>query len=250
MADRDEELQGLQDEIERYRREIEHLLGDRSEYLRVSAHQMKSPLATILFSVDTLLGNYAGSLNSKQLRIVESIRNGSRDLQALIMDILELERFRAGEVELEKVDYTELCIQATLELKEKIQAKNINFLSDIPYQTLITSGHRVGLKHAVYNLLENAVKYSELGGIVKISVAFDEGKGLIETSVEDRGIGIPEEDQARIFEEFYRAPNARLFDKHGTGFGMTLVKQIIEICGGHITLRSREHELSIFPCSR
>ena len=242
MADRDEELQGLQDEIERYRGEIEHLLGDRSEYLRVSAHQMKSPLATILFSVDTLLGNYAGSLNSKQLRIVESIRNGSRDLQALIMDILELERFRAGEVELEKVDYTELCIQATLELKEKIQAKNINFLSDIPYQRLITSGHRVGLKHAVYNLLENAVKYSELGGIVKISVTFDEGKGLIETSVEDRGIGIPEEDLARIFEEFYRAPNARLFDKHGTGFGMTLVKQIIEICGGTITLRSREHE--------
>jgi len=242
MADRDEELQGLQDEIERYRREIEHLVKDRSEYLRVSAHQMKSPLATILFSVDTLLGNYAGSLNSKQLRIVESIRNGSRDLQALILDILELERFRAGEVELEKVDYTELCIQATLELKEKIQAKNINFLSDIPYQRLITSGHRVGMKHAVYNLLENAVKYSELGGIVKISVTFDEGKGLIETSVEDRGIGIPEEDLARIFEEFYRAPNARLFDKHGTGFGMTLVKQIIEICGGTITLRSREHE--------
>lgn len=242
MADRDEELRGLQDEIERYRREIEHLVKDRSEYLRVSAHQMKSPLATVLFSVDTLLGNYAGPLNSKQLRIVESIRNGGRDLQALIMDILELERFRAGEVELENVDYVELCTQATLELKEKIQAKNINFLSDIPYQRLLTSGHRVGLKHAVYNLLENAVKYSQQGGMVKISVAFDEGKGLIETSVEDRGIGIPEEEQARIFEEFYRAPNARLFDKHGTGFGMTLVKQIIEICGGTITLRSREHE--------
>ena len=242
MGKRDEELKKLQDQIEGYRREIEQLLGDRSEYLRVSAHQMKSPLATVLFSVDTLLGNYAGPLNGKQLRIVESIRNGSRDLQALIMDILELERFRAGEVELESVDFAEICIQSALELKDKIQAKDIDFVSDIPRQRLITSGHRVGLKQAVYNLVENAIKYSELGGTVRLSVTFDEGEGLIQTSVEDQGIGIPEEDQVRIFEEFYRATNARLFDKHGTGFGLTLVKQIIEICGGSITLRSREHE--------
>ncbi len=242
MSDRDDELQKLNEEIERYRREVERLVNERSEYLRVSAHQMKSPIATIQFSVDTLLGNYAGPLNSKQLRIVESIRNGSRDLQALIMDILELERFRAGEVELEKVDYAELCMQATMELKAKIQAKDINFVSDIPHRKLVISGHQLGLKHAVYNLLENAVKYSDHGGLVKISVKYDDAKSIIETTVEDRGIGIPEGEQERVFEEFYRAPNARLFDKHGTGFGMTLVKQIIEICGGTINLRSRENE--------
>ena len=242
MGKSDEELTRLQDQVEGLRNEIEQLVRGRSEYLRVSAHQMKSPLATILFSVDTLLGNYAGPLNSKQLRIVESIRNGSRDLQALIMDILELERFRAGEVELGDVDFTELCIQSALELKDKIQAKDIVFISDIPHQRFITSGHAVGLKHAVYNLIENAIKYSEQGGTVRLSVAPDRKGGVIQTSVEDRGIGIPEKDQASIFEEFYRASNARLFDKHGTGFGMTLVKQIVEICGGSITLKSREHE--------
>jgi len=242
MEAKDEELQRLKQELEKYRREVERLVKDRSEYLRVSSHQMKSPIATILFSVETLLGNYAGPLNSKQLRIVEAIRNGSRELQALIMDILELERFRSGEIELEKVDFAELCMQAIEELKEKIHARNIQFLSDVPRKKLMTTGHRVGLKHAVYNLIENAIKYSEHGGLVRFTVMFDEGKGVIETSVEDKGIGIPEEDREKIFEEFYRAPNARLFDKHGTGFGMTLVKQIIDMCGGTISLSSRENE--------
>jgi NADPH-dependent 2,4-dienoyl-CoA reductase/sulfur reductase-like enzyme/rhodanese-related sulfurtransferase/two-component sensor histidine kinase len=238
----EDDLERLERELEAYKREVERLVKDRSEYLRVSAHQMKSPLATILFSVDTLLGNYAGPLNGKQLRIVESIRNGSRDLQALIMDILELERFRTGEVELEEVDYADIVMQAIDELKEKIQSREINFVSDVPRKKLIVRGHRVGLKHAVYNLIENGIKYSEQGGVVRVSVLFDEKSGSIETRVEDRGIGIPEDEQDRIFEEFYRAPNARLFDKHGTGFGMTLVRQIIEICGGSISLESVENE--------
>jgi NADPH-dependent 2,4-dienoyl-CoA reductase/sulfur reductase-like enzyme/rhodanese-related sulfurtransferase/two-component sensor histidine kinase len=241
MSER-EELERLNEELEKYKAEVERLLKDRSEYLRVSAHQMKSPIATILFSVDTLLGNYAGPLNSKQLRVVESIRNGSRDLQALIMDILELERFRAGEIELEPVDFVEICMDSIEELKDKIQAREINFISDIPRKRLVTRGHPVGLKHAVYNLIENAVKYSDHGGFVRISVGFDETEKRIDTSVEDRGIGIPQEEQDRIFEEFYRAPNAKIFDKHGTGFGMTLVKQIIEICGGSISLKSVENE--------
>jgi NADPH-dependent 2,4-dienoyl-CoA reductase/sulfur reductase-like enzyme/rhodanese-related sulfurtransferase/two-component sensor histidine kinase len=242
MAVKDEELERLEEQLRKYKGEVERLLKDRSEYLRVSAHQMKSPIATILFSVETLLGNYAGPLNSKQLRVVESIRNGSRDLQALIMDILELERFRTGEVELEEVDFTEICLEAVEELKEKIQSKDIKLLSDIPRKRLITRGHRVGLKHAVYNLMENAVKYSNRQGMVRFSVMFDEAGALIRTVVEDHGIGIPAQEQEKVFEEFYRAPNARLFDKHGTGFGMTLVKQIIDICGGGITLSSRENE--------
>jgi NADPH-dependent 2,4-dienoyl-CoA reductase/sulfur reductase-like enzyme/rhodanese-related sulfurtransferase/two-component sensor histidine kinase len=242
MSARGDELEELKQELEEYQREIERLIRDRSEYLRVSAHQMKSPIATILFSVETLLGNYAGPLNSKQLRVVESIRNGTRDLQALITDILELERFRAGEIELELVDFVDISMQAVEELKERIQEKNLTFVSDVPRKRLMTSGHQVGLKHAVHNLIENAVKYSERGGFVGFTVRFDEQSKTVEATVEDRGIGIPEEDQEKIFEEFYRASNARLFDKQGTGFGMTLVKQIIDLCGGTLSLKSREHE--------
>jgi len=240
--DCDERIEKLRKEIETYREEADRLLSSRDEYLTVSAHQMKSPISTILFSVDTLLGDYAGRLNSKQLRIVESIKRVSGDLQNLIMDILELERFRSGSAPLEDVDITAVCLEAVEDLHGKIREKNISFSADIPRKSLIVSGNGTGLEHGVYNLLENAVKYSEPEGRVKFTLRYDEGEGTITGTVEDEGIGIPEEAQERIFEEFYRAPNARRFDRRGTGFGMSIVKQIFELCGGTVGLQSRENE--------
>ena len=76
-------------------------------------------------------------MNNKQLRVVESIKRGGRDLQDLIMDILELERFRSGEVELMEVDFSEVCIEAVDELREKIREKGIHFVSDIPRKSLM-----------------------------------------------------------------------------------------------------------------
>jgi NADPH-dependent 2,4-dienoyl-CoA reductase/sulfur reductase-like enzyme/rhodanese-related sulfurtransferase/two-component sensor histidine kinase len=222
--------------------EVARLLKERSEYLRISAHQMKSPLATITFSIDTLLGDYAGRLNSKQMRIVQSIRRSSKELQDLIMDILELEKFRTGKVVLERVNFSEVCVEAIDELREKIQEKNIKFGSDLPVMILITRGNRVGLRHAIYNLIENAIKYSHREGSIRFRVSYDEKDKTISAEIEDHGIGIPEESQKDIFEEFYRAPNARQFDRNGTGFGMVIVKQIIESSGGKISVWSRENE--------
>jgi len=242
MPGPEDKVKQLEEEIKKYQQEVERLLRERRGYLRVSAHQMKSPISTIIFSADTLIGDYAGKLNSKQLRVVESIKQRSKDLQALILDILELERFRTGEVDLEAIDFTEICIGAIDELRVKFREKNIHFVSDIPHKILIIPGNKVGLKHAVFNVIENAVKYSQMDGWVGFSVTYDETKGNIKAVVEDKGIGIPVEEQKRIFEEFYRAPNARLFDKNGTGFGLAIVKQIIEICGGTISVQSKENE--------
>ncbi len=246
MSDAEKRIKDLEKQVQQHREEVERLLRDRREYLRISAHQLKSPLATIIFSAETLLGEYAGKLNNKQLRVVESIKRGSRDLQDLIMDILELERFRSGEVELMDVDYSEICLEAVDELREKIREKGIHFVSDIPRKSLIVSGNQIGLKNAVYNLLENAVKYTSREGDVIFTVQYSEDSGEILTRVEDSGIGIPEEARDKIFDEFYRAENARLFDKKGTGFGLTIVKKIIEICGGSIRVQSRMNEGTVF----
>jgi NADPH-dependent 2,4-dienoyl-CoA reductase/sulfur reductase-like enzyme/rhodanese-related sulfurtransferase/two-component sensor histidine kinase len=243
---RDRDIQQLSDEVEGLNRQIQRLHSERSEYLRVSAHQMKSPIATILFSVDTLLGDYAGRLNSKQLSVVESIRNSARNLQNLIMDILELERFRSGDIQPEEVDFTRISVEAVESLRERIREKNLIFTSDIPRTVLMVWGNKVGLQHAIHNLLENAVKYSEPGGEVSCRVSYEDtgagGESWITAVVADSGIGIPEEDLDKVFEEFYRSPNAKRFDKNGTGFGMAIVKQVVELCGGKISLESRENE--------
>ncbi len=246
MSDAEKRIKDLEKQVQQHREEVERLLRDRREYLRISAHQLKSPLATIIFSAETLLGEYAGKLNNKQLRVVESIKRRSRDIQDLIMDILELERFRSGEVEFMEVDFSEVCIEAVDELREKIREKGINFVSDIPRKSLIVSGSKVGLKHAVYNLLENAVKYTPREGTVILTVQYGEDTSEIVTRVEDSGIGIPGEVLDKIFDEFFRAENARLFDKKGTGFGLTIVKKIIEICGGSIRVESKMNKGTVF----
>jgi NADPH-dependent 2,4-dienoyl-CoA reductase/sulfur reductase-like enzyme/rhodanese-related sulfurtransferase/two-component sensor histidine kinase len=241
MADADSEIRRLKEELGKLKDEVDRLLQERSEYLRVSAHQMKSPLATILFSVDTLLGDYAGRLNSKQLLVAQSIKRSSKELQDLIMDILELEKFRSGRLELEEFDFADVYVQAVEELREKIREKNIDFRSELPRKSLLTLGSRVGLRHSLYNLIENAVKYSHRDGIVTATVRFDESRKRITCVIEDRGIGIPGDDLERIFEEFYRAQNARLFDKNGTGFGLSIVKQVVEKSGGRIDVSSKEN---------
>ncbi len=241
MTDHDARLEKMKKQLDEHEKKITQLIEKRNEYLQVSAHQMKSPLATILFSIDTLLGDYAGRLNSKQMRIVESIKRSSNELQNLIMDIMELERFKSGDVVLEPVDFTEVCTRVLDELRDKIHEKNIKFNSDIPRTILIVFGSSTGLKHAVRNLVENAVKYSRRDTKVEFSLKYDESEKTVTMTVQDSGIGIPEQAIERIFEEFYRAPNAKIFDKTGTGFGLTIVREIIELCGGKIDLKSKEN---------
>ena len=99
----------------------------------------------------------------------------------------------------------------------------------------------MGLRHSIYNLIENAVKYFHRDGLITSTVRFDEREKRVTYVLEDRGIGIPADAQERIFEEFYRAPNARTFDKNGTGFGLAIVKQIVEKSGGRIGVSSTEN---------
>ncbi len=238
--DADYDIDKLKRELEEYRNEIERLYRERSDYLRISAHQMKSPLATISFNIETLLGEYAGRLTSKQIHLIESVKRSTESLQNLIRDILELEKLRSGAIELVDVDYTEVCMRAVDQIRDKVQEKGLYFEVSIPNKSIIIKGNQFALEQMLLNLLENAVKYTEKHGVVIFSVDYDENK--VNTIVKDTGIGIPEQDQKRIFEEFYRAPNAKKYDRSGTGFGMAIVKQIVYYMHGSISLRSKEGE--------
>ncbi|MFW6138879.1 MAG: FAD-dependent oxidoreductase [Spirochaetota bacterium] len=238
MYDPQKEIERLNQEVENYRQEMQKVMKERSEYIRVSAHQMKSPLATISFSLETLLAEYAGRLSNKQLRIIESIKRNTDTLQNLISDILELEKIRTGKVELEEVDFVDICTEVAEEIRDKVQEKDLYFELNLPHKLLITRGHQIGLKQALFNLLENAVKYSYRNGAISLTVGYDENESTITCIVKDNGIGIPEEEQQKIFEEFYRAPNAKRYDRAGTGFGMVIVKEIVDFCNGKIRIYS------------
>ncbi len=236
------EFSRLNKQVDEYKKEIERLIKERNEYLIVSAHQMKSPLSTIVFSINTLLGEYAGKLNSKQLQIVSSIKRNAETLKDLIRDIIELEKLRFGNVDFEEMDLVEISMQAIDELRDKVQAKEIHFDVKIPNEVLIIKGHSLGMKQVMLNLLENAIKYSKKYGEVCFSIDFDVSKKQVNVIVTDRGIGIPDKEQKNIFQEFYRAQNARRFDQTGTGFGMVIIKQVLDILGGEFDLWSKVNE--------
>ena len=246
MKDPKYEIERMNKLIDEYKQEVERLVKERNEYLIVSAHQMKSPLLTIIFSINTLLGEYAGKLNSKQLTIVSSIKRSAETLQKLIVDIIELEKLRSGKIEFKLIDVVAISMLAIEELRDKIREKDIQFDVNLPNQKLIVKGNRLGLKQIVLNLLENAVKYSNRYGEVSYSLGYDESKKSVTGLVRDKGIGIPADEQPNIFREFYRAQNARRFDATGTGFGMVIVKQVLDLCGGTISFESKEGEGSKF----
>jgi NADPH-dependent 2,4-dienoyl-CoA reductase/sulfur reductase-like enzyme/rhodanese-related sulfurtransferase/nitrogen-specific signal transduction histidine kinase len=246
MKDPEFDITRMSTQVEEYKREVERLVKERNEYLIVSAHQMKSPLLTIIFSINTLLGEYAGKLNSKQLGIVTSIKRSAETLQNLIADIIELEKLRSGKIEFESIDLVSISILAIDELRDKIKEKDIRFDVSLPDKQVVIKGNRLGIKQVILNLLENAVKYSNRNGEVSYSLGYDESKHTVTGVVKDRGIGIPKEEQAEIFKEFYRAQNARRFDATGTGFGMTIVKQVLDLCGGDIKITSKEAKGSRF----
>ncbi|MBN2323408.1 MAG: FAD-dependent oxidoreductase [Spirochaetes bacterium] len=246
MKDPEFDIDRMNMQIEEYKKEVERLVKERNEYLIVSAHQMKSPLLTIIFSINTLIGEYAGKLNSKQLGIVTSIKRSAETLQNLIADIIELEKLRSGTIEFESIDLVSISMLAIDELRDKIREKDIQFDVNLPDKQVLIKGNRLGIKQVILNLLENAVKYSNRNGEVSFSLGYNESKHTVTGVVKDRGIGIPKEEQAEIFKEFYRAQNARRFDATGTGFGMTIVKQVLDLCRGDISIESRESEGSRF----
>jgi len=236
-----EEVRKLREKLEDAQKKIDQLMQERSDYLRVGAHQMKGPLSTISFSIDTLLKEYAGRLSWRQLRVIESIKNSTDALQNLVHDILELERLREEELRLETVDFLNICTEVIDTLRGKIQEKDIILEVNVPHRVLITMGTKLALRQVVMNLLENSIKYSHPHGEIVFTVGYDEKEKTISCTVKDNGIGIPETDQEKIFQEFYRAPNARRFDHTGTGFGMTIVKRVLELCGGKINIYSKEN---------
>ncbi len=241
MSNQDD-MKELRERVERLQSEIDRLKRGRNEYLRMSAHQLKSPLSTISFSIDTLLKEYAGRLNWRQLRVIESIKNSTNNLQSLIHDILDLEKLRSEKMDFENLDYLKICTEAVDELHRKIEERAINLEINMPHRMLVTYGNQIALKQVVYNLLENAVKYSFKGGEVNFTVEYDDREKIIISVIRDKGIGIPEDEQQHLFDEFYRAPNARIFDKTGTGFGMAIVKRVLDLCEGSIEVWSRENE--------
>jgi Amt family ammonium transporter len=217
----------------------------KSDLLARMSHEFRTPLNAIVGFSDLLAEQGEGSLGDAYADYVRHVSDGAQHLLALVNDILDLSRIEAGRAELRCRNFS--VPEATAEVLSVIEplakAKNIELHNDVPC-ALITYGDRTRFKQILFNLLSNAVKFTPADGSVQVNAERDcDG---IRFCVIDTGIGIQNEKQTDIFEEFVQVTSPANGVKEGAGLGLTITKGIVELHGGRIWVESASGEGSRF----
>lgn len=219
-------------------KEIERV---KTEFVSIASHQLRTPLSTINWYSEILLSGDAGDLTSYQKEYLNEIYKGNKRMIDLVNALLNVSRLEVGAfiVETKEMNLSEVVKEVLNELKPQIQAKNIvveeNYDKAMPPVYADFSLVKVILQ----NLITNSIKYTPQGGKVQIEIAPKANKTFIIT-VGDTGIGIPKEQQPKIFTKLFRADNARETDPDGTGLGLYIIKSIIDQTSGKIWFESEE----------
>jgi two-component system phosphate regulon sensor histidine kinase PhoR len=216
--------------------EIKKLENLRQEFVANVSHELKTPLTAIRSYAETLLrGAIDDPANNRSF--LEKIEKNAQSLAALIDDTLELSRLEAhrGVAPFEPVLLAEEVDRALETLSARIKEKRLEIVKLGKPGNCEISGEPEHVYRALLNLLDNAVKYSPVGG--KIELSCERTGGELRLSVKDNGPGIPAEHHPRIFERFYRVDKARSRELGGTGLGLSIVKHIMEIHGGRVELQ-------------
>lgn len=211
----------------------------KSEFVATVSHELRTPLTTVVGFAELLLAE--PGLTDEQREFVEVIDRSGDRLLRLVGDLMLLARAEAGGLQLElgDLDVARLCREAAEESVPADQRRGITMTTDIG-DGPPARGDAVRLRQVIDNLLSNARKFTPNGGRVSLGAQAEGDGWLIE--VADTGIGIAPDEQAHIFERFYRASNAGLDQAPGIGLGLAVTRAIVELHGGTITLRSTPGE--------
>jgi signal transduction histidine kinase len=217
-------------------RELDRL---KDEFLSLVSHELRTPLTSIRGYLDLVLEGEAGEVNPEQRRFLEAVERNSGRLLRLVGDLLFVAQADAGRLSLERdrVDLAELAAHCVEGAAPAATEKSVSLaLLAEPVPSLL--GDRGRLAQVLDNLVSNALKFTPEGGTVQVRTSADGEHVVLE--VEDTGIGIPPDDQSRLFERFYRTSVAEDQAIPGTGLGLAIVKAIVEGHSGQISISSRE----------
>lgn len=224
----------------------EELIRIKSEFLANMSHELRTPLNSIIGFSDLLLGKSPGELNDKQARYLSNISKSGKHLLSLINDILDVSKVEAGKMDFkpESISLSEVVEDIENSMQLMSQKKNIDVEIDIEPEDASVYGDRTKIRQIMYNLLGNAIKFTPENGKVWIKSRVIDAN--IQVSITDTGIGIKKEDQAIIFEPFRQVDASHSRRYEGTGLGLALVKQHVEVHGGKIRVESEIGKGSTF----
>jgi len=227
-------------ELTRANEKLSKLDKDKSEFISIAAHQLRTPLSGVKWTLNMVLGGTLGHITTEQKSFLMKCYESNERMIILINDMLGADRINSDKVKyrfaptqiIDLVDSVLFEILSAISKKE-IQVSFIGNNRDLPKVMIDTEKMRAVLQ----NLIENAVKYTFNKG--KIEISFKAEGNFVELSIKDSGIGIPPEDKEKIFKRFFRAQNAMKVETDGSGLGLYIAKGIVEKHGGKIWLESK-----------
>jgi two-component system, OmpR family, phosphate regulon sensor histidine kinase PhoR len=209
----------------------------RREFVANVSHELRTPLSIFRGYLETLLDD-PHQPPGELLRILEIMERHSDRLNALVEDVLSLARLESPgtKLDLSEVDLAELFHSIMRDWEKQFAAAQLKSHLNFPGNLPLLNADENRLQEVIYNLLDNAVKYSQPGGLVSLRAELESDR--VRISVSDQGVGIPETDLPRIFERFYRAEKGRSRELGGTGLGLSIVKHIVQLHGGTVEAQS------------
>ncbi len=247
-----EKNQHLQEAFDRLK-ELDRL---KSNFLATVSHELRTPLTSIIGYSDMLATGIAGELNTEQQEFVETIRNKGDHLLALITSLLDLNKLEQGSMRLhrEAIDAAALVLDLKKTMAPAAAKKQVTIETTIEPGLPKLNVDPMRIRQVLFNITENALKFSPRGGTVKliarsaeIAAGAEDGIGAVllavpQKSVEfgiiDSGIGIPKDEHDRIFDAFYQVDGGSTREHGGTGLGLSIVKRIVEAHGGTVRVES------------
>ena len=239
----DDEIKRLADTFDGMLSRLENAFESQKQFIQDASHELRTPIAIAQTNIEVLEMDDKATIKDYE-RLKDILKISLERLSALSEKLLMLSESEQSKANWNTVNIPSILTETMIEFETKAREKNIQLEMETSTKDILISGDAFRLKQVFINLIDNAIKYSDPGGEVKISAHPDDGHVIIE--VKDSGIGISQADRERIFERFYRVDKSRSRTQGGSGLGLAIVKKIVEEHGGAVSVQSAPGEGSTF----
>ena len=211
----------------------------KSEFISLVAHELRTPMTSIRGYAEMLVQGMAGQLATQQEQFVHTILNNVERMQIVVSDLRDISRIETGRLLLEPkpTDLADALKDALQSTKEQIEAQSQQFTVEMAENLPPVYADPARLTQVLINLLSNAYKYTPDGERIHLKAWVQDG--YMHCAMSDTGIGISPEDQAMLFTKFFRSEDSAVREKPGTGLGLCIVKNLVELQGGEIKVKSQ-----------
>lgn len=221
----------------------------KDEFISMASHQLRTPLTSVKGYVSMVIEGDAGSITKQQKELLTQAFASAQRMVYLIADLLNVSRLKTGKFIIEpvKTQLADVVEGEVAQLRQSASAHNLTLTYNKPSDFPILNIDETKTRQVIMNFIDNAIYYTPYGGHINVSLTVNDA--TIDFKVTDDGLGVPKEEQPKLFTKFYRAENAKKARPDGTGLGLFMAKKVILAQGGTLIFQSEEGKGSIFGFS-